>query len=90
MSAYATESSLDNFAALGQSAMLAFRAYRLRERAERSDSPDRARMLGLMSEAYIARGLAVEHRMAGSVERAIRLETQSDRLIEDARILCAR
>lgn len=54
-----------------------------------SDYDRRIRMLKAMGDAYVARGLAVEHRLAGSTATAMRLETQSEDLLAEARRICS-
>lgn len=79
------EASLDNLAAVGAASKLALRSFRLRERAKCASSHERADMLHLMANAYLSRGMAVEHRLAGSVATALRLEAQSEDLLAAAR-----
>lgn len=81
------ESKLDNAAATGNTLRLALQAARLHDRfvAASGPNPVRAEMLRSLSEAYIARGMAVQHRLAGSIQTALRLEDLSERRLADAR-----
>lgn len=83
-----TESYLDDAAARGQSMLLALRGHRLREKAKAAFQPERAALLECMSNAYLARGMAIVHRLAGAIDSASRLEAKSEQFLADARLIC--
>lgn len=85
---YCTETNLDNFALNQSSGMFALRAFRLHERSKAAAARGRHRRadwLSLLSQAYSSRGIAVEHRLMGNIETALRLERMSETLLEEAR-----
>lgn len=82
---YVTESMIDMFRAQGSSSGFALRGHRLMSRSRTATSPVRAAMLECMAEAYISGGLALEHRLHGSVEMALKLEEMTDGRLELAR-----
>lgn len=73
-----TEGVQDLIRAHNSSAGFAIRGHKLRMRSEQATSEIRRGLLEAMAESYLAAGLALEHRLAGSVETALHLEEMAE------------
>lgn len=80
----ATLAHLDDAAVLGKSGRLALQGHRLRERSKQTNNEQRRQMLIHMEQAYLAQGLAVCHRLHGSMLTAEELEQESEDHVKKA------
>lgn len=86
-----TEGVQDLMRAQNSSVGMAIRGHKLRVRSEEAKDLIRRALLEAMAESYLAAGLALEHRLAGSIETALRLEQMADdRLAMARRYFCGK